>query len=691
MPMPIVSRCTSCLLALGALAAGEIGPSAVAVVYNAESWSSRSVAQAWIRLRGLDDEQAIGLRGLPFGEDMAIEDLRRRILQPVEDALTARGLAARIQVIAYGPDLPLNLRFTGGPAQIGRYGPAALTGMTLLAPLLGQGPAVYTGPNANPYAEQIDVPGAELDRRAAADPRSDAAMARFTAKDPAGAEAVLRPLAAELPAMSVLYNLACAQSLLGRPADAMASLAGAVQAGWFNADLTISDSDLAGLHGLPEWPALIAAMRTRADAIRPQPSLAFSQLPAVDGIPGRLAMVLAVCSGRGVAVDEAMAGLAASAAADASHPAGTVWFMRSSDQARTGPRAWSFPAAVRALAEVGIDAKAADGALPPAGATAIGVMAGIADYDWKRSGASILPGAWCDNLTSFAGAMQPHAGQTPLSAWLRAGAAGSGGAVGEPWAFPSKFPTAFVHLHRVRGLSLVEAVHRTLPQPFQYLAVGDPLSRPWAAAGLAPSPTPTTRLGWIDGLPIDVATTGIVRVHHLGRVLAEQVAVDGAVRLTIAGRDLGIGPQRLLVRAADGRVLRTIDVDVLPPAILPALPAPAPTVDGARGPEGRVLATATEGAWADAIVPQGGEVEGWIEAGESGLHQLAWSSARLRSVAWDGGPALPVSSAGGDPVVLARGWHRLRLDLAAGPAPLELRFGRHGARPLEAKAWRHLP
>lgn len=685
-------RTLCCLLLVASIAAGETGPSEVAVVYNADSWASRSVAQAWMRLRGLDGEQAVGLRGLPFGEAMPLGEFRERILAPVEDALVARGLAARIQVIAYAPDLPWSLGFRDGPARIGCYGPASLTGMTLLAPLLGQGPDIFTG-EANAYAEVLDLPGAELDRRAAADPRSDAAMERFTAKDPAGAEALLRPLAEAIPAMSVFYNLACAQALQGRPGEAMASLAAAVRAGWFNADLTAADSDLDGLHGLPEWPVQLAAMHARGEQIQPQPSLPFRQLPPTAGIPGRLAMVLAVCGGRGIAVDEAIGGLAASVAADGSRPAGTVFLMRSSDRVRTSPRTWAYPAAIRALVAAGVDAREAGGALPPAGAAAIGVMTGVADFDWSRSGARLLPGAWCDHLTSFAGALQPGAGQTPLSAWLHAGAAGSGGAVGEPWAFPSKFPSAFVHLHRVRGLSLVEAVHRTLPRPFQYLAVGDPLSRPWAATRVAAPALPALRVPWDGAVHVAVAApaSGRASVRHLGRDIAAVSVEGGGANARIPARDLGIGVQILVVRDGDGRELQRIELDVLPPPTLTALPAPAATLEGAVAVGGAVLATATSGGWADTVLPQGGDAEGWIEIAEEGLHQLAWSSARLQAVAWDGGPELRSAAGGGEPVVLARGWHRLRLRLASGPGPCEVRFGRHGTRPLSPAVWRHLP
>ena len=56
----------------------------------------------------------------------------------------------------------------------------------------------------------------------------------------------------------------------------------------------------------------------------------------------------------------------------------------------------------------------------------------IAIGDFKASGSTILPGAICDNFTSFGGQMGSGSGQTLLSEFLRYGAAGAsmGAAVG---------------------------------------------------------------------------------------------------------------------------------------------------------------------------------------------------------------------------------------------------------------------
>ena len=667
------------LLLTAALGAAEVGRGQVAVVYNAESWASRTVAQAWMRLRGIPAEQAIAVEGIPWRESMALDDCQRRIFAPVDAELRRRGLADAVSVIAYAPDLPLALGFDAPKAGNGQRGPASLTGMTLLAPLIRHGWEAFTAPRANPYAEELRGPASTLDQRAAADPRLAAAGERFTAKDPAGAERLLAAMAGDVPAAAVLYNLACSQALQGRTGDAVETLRRAIAAGWMDERHSTADSDLEKLRTDPAWPGLVAGMRDQAALVQAGPSLGFRSIagPAGEaGPPGRLAMVLAVTSGRGLAVDTAIRQLAASVAADGSRPSGTVWFMASADAARTGPRAWAFRAAATALQAAGVAAEIRDGVLPPAGAQVAGAMVGAADFSWDSSGATLLPGAWCDHLTSYGGALEPGAGQTPLTAWLRAGSAGSGGAVAEPFNIAQKFPSAFVHLHRVRGLSLVEAVHRTMSMPFQYLAVGDPLSRPWAEREPLP-PVRKAVAGAALHLPGNVvwgaaiaaraeAPGGAVVVTHLGRVVAQGAA--GA--LAIDTRRLGIGPCELVLGslAADGTIARLAAAAIVvePPMALPALPDPGPTAPGAA------------------------DGEGWIQVAEGGLHQVQWSSARMLGVTWDGGTELAGNGgSGSEPVVLLPGWHRLRIRLAPGSEPCELRFGREGTAPLDAERWRH--
>ncbi|NNJ26116.1 hypothetical protein [Alienimonas chondri] len=208
--------------------------------------------------------------------------------------------------------------------------------------------------------------------------------------------------------------------------------------------------------------------------------------------PGRrylLSTVLGVTTGRGESVEEVADRIEATAAADGMHPAGTILFCDTSD-VRSTTRKPLFEPAVAAIKdeaaarELEVRAEVVTTALPQRSRDLIGLTAGVAGVKptaWADSGSGFVPGGFADNLTSFGGVLseRPH-GQVTAVDWLRFGAAASGGTVHEPYALAFKFPTPFVHLHRLRGLTLAEAIARSVAGPYQYLTVGDPLSNPYA-------------------------------------------------------------------------------------------------------------------------------------------------------------------------------------------------------------------
>jgi hypothetical protein len=192
-----------------------------------------------------------------------------------------------------------------------------------------------------------------------------------------------------------------------------------------------------------------------------------------------LSVMLGVTAGRGNTVREVAAYLARAAAADGTRPQGTIYLMTNGD-VRTTTRSGPFPAVVKALATLGVKAEIASGTLPQGKRDVAGLMTGTPSFDWAASGSTILPGAICENLTSFGGIFTPSAGQTPLSEFLRAGAAGSSGTVIEPYSIQAKFPHPSIHIHYCRGASLAEAFYQSVSAPYQLLVVGDPLCQPWA-------------------------------------------------------------------------------------------------------------------------------------------------------------------------------------------------------------------
>ncbi len=251
------------------------------------------------------------------------------------------------------------------------------------------------------------------------------------------------------------------------------------------------------LAGFAGYMQLDANRYTRVgyDEQKDLPTLAFrsayqfgrrGELVASGGRRYMLSTVLGVTPGprgtvnRANSVAEVLSYLRRSAAADGTHPKGTIYFCRVEGEVRSTTRERNFDSAVKELAELGVAAEVVQGKLPMKKSDVQGAMVGTSIFNWKASGSTIQPGAICEHLTSWGGAMRSPSGQTPLSEFLRYGAAGASGTVQEPYAIQSKFPLASIHVHYARGCTLAEAFYQSVHGPYQLLIVGDPLCRPWA-------------------------------------------------------------------------------------------------------------------------------------------------------------------------------------------------------------------
>ena len=296
-----------------------------------------------------------------------------------------------------------------------------------------------------------------------------------------------------------------------------------------------------------------------------------------------LSTMLAHTSGRGNSVREAVEYLQRSAMADGTRPRGTVYLMLTPDarrpaeyDIRSSVRQPAFAATVQALKELGIQAEiVSDQALPQNRHDVLGVVAGTTVFDWSASGSTMLPGAICENFTSFGGALhgedrEPM--QTRLSEFLRCGAAGSSGTVVEPYATWPKFPHPTLHAHYARGCTLAEAFYQSVHQPYQLLIVGDPLCRPWA----------TIPIVTVDGLPQTDTVSGTLmlkpaaqtppdtRIAHFELFLdgqrVGQCPPDGQFQLDT--QKLGDGHHELRIVAVEtsliesqGRLIRPVMVN----------------------------------------------------------------------------------------------------------------------------------
>lgn len=195
---------------------------------------------------------------------------------------------------------------------------------------------------------------------------------------------------------------------------------------------------------------------------------------------------------RGNTLDETRTMIDRSVASDGSQPPGTFYFMQTTDNARSGPRHPLFPSAVTSIVNLGGAAQHLMAVLPVGQHDCLGIMTGWASPGIETADLTILPGAFCDHLTSFAGTFDT-ASQEKMSLWIKRGASGSWGTVEEPCNYAGKFPAPRVHVYYYEGMSLGEAAFRSAGfVPFQGLLYGDPLTRPFThipSVNVADAPT----------------------------------------------------------------------------------------------------------------------------------------------------------------------------------------------------------
>ena len=369
------------------------GPENILIVVNAQSESSKTIANHYIQLRDVPASHILYIDWKGGIEACKGEKFRQRLLQPILQAIDERKLGLQIDYVVYSSDFPWRIEFQDEFAER-KISPtmrpiASLTGSTYLWPYIQLKNEGFLRRNANWYVAGIQ--GNNLSRCQV--------LANFTTR--------------------------------------------AFRANYL-------------------WDQNGA--RTR-DIKKGQRYF--------------LSVMLGVTTGRGNTVDEVLSYLHRSVKADATHPEGTFYFMQRKG-VRSSTRHACFPPVVKRLEALGVGAQVLQGDIPRGRHDILGIVTGTADFDLDRAEDTILPGAICDNLTSLGGVMLSTAGQTPLTSFLRHGAAGACGTVFEPYAIQAKFPLPSLDEHYVRGSSLAEAFYQSVASPYQLLIVGDPLCQPWA-------------------------------------------------------------------------------------------------------------------------------------------------------------------------------------------------------------------
>ena len=485
-----------------------------------------------MRLRGIPETHLLRLDNVPSVGLLPIEQFRRRILQPIHDYLLEHRLDAGIDLIAYSADFPYGVDFKSDvkthqlPRNRYRGQVASLTGLTFFARRVMAGDIGYLGNNhyfiefAGPVRRPTgsSVKQGRLTRKEVKRLRSKATAA-LKKKDFAQALKSYQDLVDYQPSVAEhWYLLAGAEAMAGQPKKALVTLDDAVEHGWANSLRTRRDRNLASLREQPEFQALLEKMDNAFGPFElthgfhhryvwSNSDLAFWE-PRDSLDQYYLSSLLAYTGVRGNSIPEIRDYLSSAAASDGKQPEGTVYLLENRN-VRSDTRQPLFPTTVAELARrarkaeiLGRSDKGQDGILPRRRDDVIGAVVGTKRFNWEKSQSRFLPGAIAESLTSFGGHFD-KASQTKLTAFLRHGAAGSSGAVAEPFAFQEKFPVPLLHAYYADGCSLAEAYYQSIQMPYQLIIVGDPLARPFAKFAQVDLRTPDPARPW----------TGIVHIE----------------------------------------------------------------------------------------------------------------------------------------------------------------------------------
>lgn len=159
---PLLVALTFTLTASAAVQAGG-SPETTLLVVNADSPLSLAVANEYIRLRALPERQVLWLKNIPTVDTIEIETFRKRILEPIRAHITATGLEAEIDLIAYSAGFPYAVNFRSDAAANGltkdryRGDAGSLTGMTFFAREVLAGRVGYLSLRANHYFRPLEA------------------------------------------------------------------------------------------------------------------------------------------------------------------------------------------------------------------------------------------------------------------------------------------------------------------------------------------------------------------------------------------------------------------------------------------------------------------------------------------------------------------------------------------------------
>ena len=499
-----------CIL-LGATAGVRAGggPERTLLVVNADSPLSLQVANEYVRLRGLAASHVCHIEGPSRLDVIPVEEFRTRIWTPIRAHLERERINDTIDTVVYSADFPYGVDFKADldadqnakdlPENLRKFAVGSLTGLTYFAHRVMAKDTFYQTLFANSYFRRPCAGGRFGRMHRAEQALHKKAMELARAGKWSDAIVAFDTLFERYDGdWQTWLGYARALAETGRMDAARGAVAAAVRRGLAHADRL----DAGALATLKKRADLQQLLQEIEIANRGAPAaVAFAPDPRGGVHRYWMSTCLAYTGLRGNSGPETIAALGRAAAADGTRPDGSVYLLVNKDvRARTREPAFADTArALRALGRkvevIKPDTPGQDGRLPKGKDDVIGAVVGVAGFKWEAAGSKLLPGAVIEHLTSF-GAFFRTAGQTKASVFLRHGAAGTSGAVIEPYAIPEKFPHPSLHVYYAEGASLAEAFYQSVHAPYQLLVMGDPLTRPFARFAEVKLAAPSAAASW---------------------------------------------------------------------------------------------------------------------------------------------------------------------------------------------------
>jgi hypothetical protein len=525
------------------------GPENVLVVVNEQSDSSLLIANHYVSLRKIPDRNVLYLKDIPFKEVIEFDFFIEKILRPILATIEDRKLAGSIDYIVYSADFPTTVRVRKQQQEFFEAAKilkevkkvynaeASINSLTFLAARSIHQPIAIFDLESNHYYRVRTNQMLRQPFRGSLQKEFERSVKAFSkpADDPLFESAIdsLEQMIKNNPGQTaVLYWLTKFAAKKGDDAAATRWMTKAIRMGWSDRTSTITDLDFTSVED-SVFKGLVKRMGNEGRTFTA--SRSFRQLyqwapngmlnqTAGQGERYFLSTVLAVTRNDGNSEAEALLQLKRSVNADYSKPRGVFYFADNKD-VRAKTRRNQFPLAVDALREMGARGEIIKTKMPMKKEAVLGLTSGISKFNFAESESTIIPGAICENLTSFGGRVGAIGGQTKFSEFLRFGAAGSMGTVVEPYTVPNKFPHAMIHVHYARGCSLAEAFYQSIQGPFQTLIVGDALCQPFATPPrvLLEGVEPMEEVSGIRELRFDASDSPV-------RVAGVELFIDGTLR-----------------------------------------------------------------------------------------------------------------------------------------------------------------